>query len=95
MSEVRRYDVNPTADGYFDDPFIRSNSVGRFVLHSDYAALLARHNALVEAVAWYLECDACPLKNTTEAEKHGFAALWATRRAARAEVDKLLQKELI
>ena len=24
--------------------------------HSDYAALLARHNALVEAVAWEREC---------------------------------------
>lgn len=60
---------------------------------ADYAALLARHNALREAVMWERECDACPLKNTTEAEKHGFAAIWATRRAARAEVDRLLKEE--
>ena len=60
---------------------------------AEYAALEARHNALVEAVEWMLECDSCPLKNTTEAEKHGFAALWATRRAARAEVDRLLEEK--
>ena len=59
-------------------------------LLDSYDTLLARHNALREAVAWMLECDSCPLKNTTEAEKHGFAALWATRRAARAEVDRLI-----
>ena len=59
----------------------------------DYTALETRHNALVEAVAWHLECDACPLKNTTEVEKHGFAAIWKTRRAARAEVDRLLLEE--
>ena len=51
---------------------------------------VARHNALVEAVAWERECDACPLKNKTEAEKRGFSTIWATRRAARAEVDRLL-----
>ena len=68
-------------------------SSGRYVLHSDYITLLARHNARVEAVEWYLECDACPLKNTTEAEKHGFAAIWATRRTARAEVERLLLEE--
>ena len=29
---------------------------GRYVLHSDYAALLARHNALREAAEWEREC---------------------------------------
>ena len=63
---------------------------GYLVLHSDYAALLARHNALREAVAWEQECWLCPLKNKTEAQKHGFSALWHSRYAARAEVERLL-----
>ena len=29
---------------------------GSYVLHDDYAILLARHTALVEAVAWEREC---------------------------------------
>ena len=79
---VKRYELTDNGVEVFSD--------GRYVLHSDYAALLARHNALVEAVAWERECDACPLKNKTEAEKRGFSTIWATRRAARAEVDRLL-----
>jgi hypothetical protein len=89
---VKRYDFDCYA--FYDSARLSVNECedGDYVLYSDYAALLARHNALVEAVAWMLECDACPLKNTTEAEKHGFSAIWATRRAARAEVDRLLQE---
>ena len=62
-------------------------------LRVQLAELLARHNALVEAVKWERECDACPLKNKTEAEKRGFSTIWKTRRAARAEVDRLLLEE--
>lgn len=65
-------------------------SSGRYVHHSDYATLLARHNALVEAVAWERECWTCPLKNRSNAEKNGFSELWASRRHARAEVDRLI-----
>ena len=60
---------------------------------SDYADLLSRHNALVEAVAWERECEAVRNKNrmfrnwpeTVEAER--------SYDAARAEVDRLLGGE--
>ena len=71
-------------------------------LRDKYAALLARHNALREAVreavAWERECR----------EYHHLAAVWdellstdayctdeltASLKAARAEVDRLLQEE--
>lgn len=45
---VKRYDLDGNADGYFDDPFMKLREDGKFILHSDYATLLARHNALVE-----------------------------------------------
>ena len=45
---------------------------------------------LKEAVAWMLECNDCPLKNKTEAQKWGFDALWESRRAARKAVEELL-----
>ena len=54
---ITRYDLDSSADGYFDDPFMKVRKQGKFVLHSDYAALLTRHNALVEAVAWERECE--------------------------------------
>jgi hypothetical protein len=60
---------------------------GSFVLHSDYAALLARHNALVEAVVWERECDEF-LKSKT----YSFFTAWEHLQAARAEVDRLLQE---
>lgn len=43
---VKRYDLDGNADGYFDDPFMKVREKGKFVLHSDYAELEARHNAL-------------------------------------------------
>lgn len=54
---------------------------GDYVLHSDYAALLARHNALVEAVAWMLYIDT---PENFEGGKHI---------KARAEVERLLMEE--
>ena len=44
-----RYDFDGNADGYFDDPFMKVREKGKFVLHSDYAALEAKYNALVGA----------------------------------------------
>ena len=45
----------------------------------------ARHNALVEAVAWERECDEF-LKSKT----YSFFVAWEHLHAARAEVDRLL-----
>ena len=67
---------------------------GRYVLHSDYAALEARHNALVEAVAWERECQlvrhyvifdalqTCALREITRSIS-----------TARAEVDRLIGEQ--
>ena len=54
---------------------------GRYVLHSDYAALLARHNALREAVKKMLHID-------TPENFEGGSYL-----KARAEVDRLLEEK--
>ena len=70
---------------------------------SDCAALLSRHNALVEAVAWERECsqDIRPLVAwaglyVLHGEDYVDAVAEALREiqdAARAEVDRLLQEE--
>ena len=65
------------------DMYVVESQDGKYVLHSDYAALLASHNALVEAVKWMLYIDT---PENFEGGKHI---------KARAEVDKLLQKEPI
>lgn len=85
---VKRYDATRYVE-------MREYSQGNYVLHSDYAALLASHNALREAVAWERECR----------EYHNLAAAWdellstdaycpdeltASLKAARAEVDRLI-----
>lgn len=66
----------------------------------DYTALLARHNALLEAVAWERECcqDIRPLTAWADLYvRHGedyvdevAEDLRATQDAARAEVDRLM-----
>ena len=149
---VKRYDFDCITSDYLLGASLDRTEVadGDYVLHSDYAALLARHNALREsihnamertvgcdkkqtddqliadvaylkrlasdhfktsidcgnrvfaveqqydalreAVAWERECWSCPLKNRSNAEKNGFSELWASRRHARAEVDRLLQE---
>ena len=45
-----RYDFDGNADGYFDDPFMKVREKGKFVLHSDYDALLTRVVRLEEAL---------------------------------------------
>ena len=65
---------------------------GSYVLHSDFAALLARHNALVEVVTWERECERVEREARGAARPgHGVMA-WATGNltTARAEVDRLL-----
>ena len=82
---VRRFDIGWTGDMTYelDDPR------GEYVLHSDYTALLARHNALVEAVKKeHLAFDAL--------DDAGFQLgpvgnpIWTDHDAARAEVDRLI-----
>lgn len=80
---VKRYDIE--AYLYYDDcRWETAESVdGDFVYASDY-------DELRERVEWMLECDDCPLRNSTEPEKWGFEALWETRYAARKAVEELL-----
>ena len=89
MSDVTRHDFT-----YF--PYGRvielDREEGKYVLHSDYAALLTRHNALVKAVKeeiaardhdYFWRCNDA----TTEDElRENYAEL----EAARAEVDRLI-----
>jgi len=75
---VKRYDFDCYA--FYDSARLSVNECedGDYVLHSDYAALLTRHTALVEAVAnTFIVYDrmAPSLKNYV---------------AARAEVDRLI-----
>lgn len=64
---------------------------------NDYAALLARHNALVEAVAWERECwDVEMWVQHRLSSPMLIAAYWesdSTYKKARAEVDRLIANE--
>ena len=53
---VKRYDFDCYA--FYDSARLNVQECddGDYVLYSDYAALLASHNALREAVAWEREC---------------------------------------
>lgn len=65
---------------------------GHYVLHSDYATLLARHNVLVEAVRGLLgSLDNGEFKTTIT---HSIAVEVAEKvyRFNRAEVDRLLEE---
>ena len=65
---------------------------------ADYAALLTRHNALMEAVEWERECGTVSFTDlwfdewnrTEDQSKSAMRELRLTRRAAQAEVDRLL-----
>ena len=75
---VKRYDFDCYA--FYDSArlTVQECDDGDYVLHSDYAALLARHNALREAVKKMLHID-------TPENFEGGSYL-----KARAEVDRLL-----
>lgn len=97
---VKRYTHDRSS---YRPSFMDEQSDGDYVLHSDYAALLARHAAPVEAVAWERECcqDIRPLVAwaglyVLHGEDYVDAVAEALREiqgAARAEVDRLLQEE--
>lgn len=66
---------------------------GRYVLHSDYAVLLARHNALREAVHKAMGRTAdCDKKQTNEQLIADVAYLKRLLVDARGEVDRLLME---
>lgn len=73
---VKRYDFDCYA--FYDSARldVQECEDGDYVLHSDYASLLARHNVLREAVAKYFKSE----------------RLEILKRDARAEVDRLLQE---
>ena len=89
---MKKYELTDNGVEVFSD--------GRYVLHSDYAALLTRHNTLVEAVAWERECcqDIRPLVAWADLYvRHGedyvdavADDLCTIQDAARAEVDRLI-----
>ena len=88
---VKRYDFDCYA--FYDSARLDTQECddGDYVLHSDYAAIRARHNALKEAVAWERETyrfwefgRAYTLVANDEAMKTMFAA--------RAEVDRILEE---
>lgn len=85
---VKRYDF----DGYVFN--VQECDDGDYVLYSDYAALLARHNALKEAVAWEREFDEV-LVWLVQTGRYPKAAadrevLFAEDACARAAVDALV-----
>ena len=94
---VKRYQMQESSFG----PFVAYKDYLK--LDNDYAALLARHNALVEAVAWERDCcqDIRPLFAWSglylrhgEGYVDGVAEdLRAIQDAARAEVDRLIASE--
>lgn len=57
-------------------------------LRDKYASLLARHNALREAVVWERECAAF-----IKGKDCSFHLAWEHLQAARADVDRLLSEE--
>ena len=84
---VKRYDFDCYA--FYDSARLSVNECedGDYVLHSDFAALLARHNALREAVA-----TLCA--TTDNCEVHANEPAISCYQRARAEVDRLLMEEL-
>ena len=69
---------------------------------ADYTALLARHNALVEAVAWERDCEQLDFWGVAYALCRRYpgnyidavrADFYAIRDSARAEVDRLIANE--
>ena len=90
---VKRYDFDCYA--FYDTARLNVNECedGDYVLHSDYAALLARHNALVDAVEWLVECEYFYRWTT---QYHCLVSHEWKRVIyhARVEVDKLLQEPI-
>ena len=81
---VKRYTHDRSS---YRPSFMDEQSDGDYVLHSDYTALLARHNALVEAVENERRLETA--QDDFDAPDDHFDAMTA----ARAEVDRLIANE--
>ena len=87
MSEVKRLKLYHSKHEDMTYPVEAEN--GSFVLHSDYTTLLARHNALGDAVkkeqsSFKVYYSWLPRRTQQD---------WENWKAARAEVDRLLLEE--
>ena len=88
MSDVKRYTIDENSlIGGMD---MLEDDDGDYVLHSDYATLLARHNALVEAVAWLREVDDVREWLMEFPWLRKWSGLDQCMNEARAEVDRLV-----
>lgn len=94
---VKRYDFDCYA--FYDRARLNVNECadGDYVLHSDYESLLARHNALVEAVAALLR-EQNVLTSVTRSTYDPVQLMDRSEqrdkvRSARAEVDRLLEEQ--
>ena len=93
---VRRFDVDCNGGWEGCTTYENENEWGDYVAHDDYAALLARHNALREAVAWERETDECGEwlhLAWWDEPKIDLLDIWDIHNAARAEVDRLLSED--
>ena len=89
---VKRYDFDGIPDPCAVIGIPRKD--GEYVKYSDYAALLASHNALREAVEWRKECELVRHYVLFEAlETCALREITSSIFAARAEVDRLLSEE--
>ena len=93
MSDVTRHDFTCFPSGRVIG---LDRDEGKYVLHSNYSALLARHNALVESVAWEREFDEVLVwlvqTGRYPRDMAGKYDLANERECARAEVNRLLQE---
>ena len=80
---VKRYTHDRSS---YRPSFMDEQSDGDYVLHSDYATILARHNALVEAVRKMLDAY-------RRAEECSCPYCLEDFEKARAEVDRLIANE--
>ena len=89
MGDVKRYQMQESAYG----PLVQYKDF--FKLENDYSTLLARHNALVEAVAWERECERVERKAKGASRPSYGELAWASDNLtkARAEVDRLLEEK--
>ena len=76
------------------DMYVAESQDGKYIHHSDYAALLVRHNALLEAMKRYFASCASEQKiGIDEMADEEYHAWYTERIAAHAEVDRLLEEK--
>jgi hypothetical protein len=95
MGDVIRYDFDGVPDPCAVIGIPRP--YGEYVKHMHYAALIARHNELVEAVAWEREFDEVLVwlvqAGLYPRDMAGKYDLGNERECARSEVDRLIANE--